>query len=132
VNEQGGGAGFQPEPGRAANRKRKRAGGVLAVFLAVVVWCGLVGGGYFAAKRYVDQAVQKVQQTNAMHVQMLNERLSGLSSEMDELKKLLSSADQTISSTGSLQRELNARIEQLDLQMRELEKSLKILKEAPR
>jgi chromosome segregation ATPase len=131
VNERRENISFQPESSRVVNRKKNKAGSVLAVFLAVVIWCGLVGGGYYAAKRYVDQVVQKVQQTNAMHVQLLNERLSALSSEMNELKRLLSSADQTISSTGSLQQELNARIEQLDLQMQELEKSLKILKEAP-
>ncbi|MCR4442634.1 MAG: hypothetical protein QHH10_10340 [Peptococcaceae bacterium] len=131
MNERRENISFQPESSRVVNRKKNKAGSVLAVFLAVVIWCGLVGGGYYAAKRYVDQVVQKVQQTNAMHVQLLNERLSALSSEMNELKRLLSSADQTISSTGSLQQELNARIEQLDLQMQELEKSLKILKEAP-
>ena len=120
----------EPEQNRQMNRQKRRikTGSIALLF---VVWVVLVAGGYYAAKVYFDQTVQKIQQANSMNVQALNERMEGLALEITELKALLNVADQSITTSGSLQKDLNERITLLDQQLKSLEQSLKILKEAP-
>lgn len=114
---------------RQGRSKSKKDGAGLLVI--VLLWGGLVFGGFYITKQYIDKAVQNVQQTNAMSVQTINESLEALSSDMKGLKEVLSSADQTISTSGSLQQELTEKIRMLEQQMEDLEASLKVLKEAP-
>lgn len=121
----------QTSPGQTRQERRKSGAGVLALFIAVVLWAGLVYGGFYFSRQYIDQAVQRVQQTNAMNVQTINERLDALNSETKELKEVLGYADETLTSTGDLQKELTDKIKMLEKQMQELEKSLNVLKEAP-
>ena len=121
----------QANPGQTRQEKRKSGAGGGVIFITVLLWAGLVYGGFYFSKQYIDQAVQRVQQTNAMNVQTINERLDALNSEMEELQEVLGYADETLASTGDLQEELNEKIEMLEEQMKELEKSLSILKEAP-
>lgn len=104
---------------------------VLVVFLVVMLWGGIVCATGYYARQYIDQSIQTVQQTNAMHIRTLEDRLEVLSSDMQEIKEALQNTDQTISSSDSTQRELNNRITELDRQLQELQKSLMILKEAP-
>jgi peptidoglycan hydrolase CwlO-like protein len=103
----------------------------LSIFLFLVVWGGLVWGGFYIAKQYLDKSINNIQQTNAMNMQEVNEKLDSLNLELQALKKEISNTDQTISSSGSIQVELNKKIMVLDQQLKNLEKSLKILKEAP-
>lgn len=120
------------ETKQARRTGRKNTGLKVVLFLlSLAVWCGMVYGGFYYSKQYLDQSILKIQQTNAMNIQELNDRLINLAAEMQDLKKLLSNTDQTLSSSGSLQRDLNAKINMLDQQLQNLEKSLKILKEAP-
>lgn len=119
-----------PEKSRAANRKKARTS-FFSVLLLTVLWCGLVYGGFYYSKQYLDQAVQKVQQTNAMNVQQINERLSALSADLKGLESIIGETGQTISSAGNIQQELKERIELLDEQIKELKHSLNVLKEAP-
>jgi hypothetical protein len=95
------------------------------------LWCGLVFAGFYLAKNYIDQAIQKVQQTNAMNVQAINERLDTLTADMKSLENAVGMTGQTISSSGSVQQEILARMAQFELQIQELKNSLDILKEAP-
>lgn len=118
-----------PEKTRQGRSKSKTKG--VEILVLLLIWGGLVFGGFYAAKQYIDKALQNIQQTNAMSVQAINERLESLSSDMKGLKEVLSSADQTISSTGSLQQVLTDKIRTLEEQMEDLEASLKVLKEAP-
>lgn len=101
------------------------------VFVFIILWIGLVGGGFYAAKYYLDQSVRAVQQTNALQVQVLNERVDTLNKEILSLKKILGSTDESLSSSSSILAQMNLKIETMANQMAELEASLKILKEAP-
>lgn len=91
----------------------------------------MVFGGFYIARSYIDRAVNNVQQTNALNVQAINERLDTLSTDMKNLENIVSTAGQSISSSGTIQKELVARIELFDQQIQELKQSLDILKEAP-
>lgn len=114
-----------------ARRKGSLGLSILCVLLAVFIWGGLVYGGFYIARQYIDRSIQKVQQTNAMNVKALEDRLETMSGEMREIEKRLGMAGQTLSSSDSTQKELNVKIQKLDVQLQELERSLKILKEAP-
>jgi len=124
---------FREEVDKNLSESKKRGGGYRPVywFLAFMLWLGVVCGGFFLAKYYFDQAIQSVQQTNAMNVQTLEARLESLTADVAEIKKDLNSAGRTLSSSDSVQKELNKKIEELDIQLKELEKSLNILREAP-
>lgn len=100
-------------------------------FILVALWVVLVFGGFYAAKVYFDRSIKSVQQTNAMNIQALEDRLNSLSADMKSIESALKDAGHSLSSSDSTQKELNRKIEDLDRQLRELEKSLKILKEAP-
>lgn len=117
------------------NRRRKtRPGkwlGIFYCFLFFLFWGGLIFGGFYITKDYLDKSISNIQQTNAMNIQELKDRLDSLTNEMVGLKQALSSTDQNITSSGSIQVQLNKKIEQLDQQLKGLEKSLNILKEAP-
>lgn len=117
------------------NRRRKtRPGkwlGIFYCFLFLVFWGSLIFGGFYITKDYLDKSISNIQQTNAMNIQELKDRLDSLTNEMLELKQVLSSTDQNISSAGSIQIQLNKKIDLLDQQLKSLEKSLNILKEAP-
>ena len=122
--------GAEYETSRQSNRKKRNVN-IGSIVLMFVLWVALVAGGFYAAKVYFDQAMLKIQQANSMNVQALNERMGSLALELKELKVLLNVADQAISTSGSLQRDLYERITLLDAQLKSLEESLKILKEAP-
>ncbi len=112
---------------------------VLTTFILVAVWSGLVYSGYWymetriaenftKTKNMIEQAVKSVQETNALNVQELEEKVIQLVGEMEEIKDALEDTDDTLSQSNSSREELNARIEELDNQLEELEKSLEILK----
>jgi|GEM_PF-989948 len=122
---------FKQNTGETRQDRKKSKSGGAGVLIAVLLWGGLVFGGFYTTKHYIDKAIQKVQQTNAMNVQAINERLDTLTSDMKGLKSVLRDADQTLSTSGSLQEELNEKIVMLEQQLKDLETSLKILKEAP-
>jgi septal ring factor EnvC (AmiA/AmiB activator) len=114
--------------------RRKKTGsklGFIYVLLFILIWVGLVYGGFYFTKQYLDNAINNIQQTNAMNIQEVKERLDSLTNEMIALKSELSSTDETLSSSSSIQEQLNKKIDLLDSQLKNLEKSLKILKEAP-
>lgn len=120
----------QNEPSRIHNRKKAR-NNFLGIVLIIVLWGGMVFGGFYTAKNYIDRAILKVQQTNAMNVQAINERLDTIAADMKNLENIVGTAGQSISSSGNIQKELVERIELFDQQIQELKRSLDILKEAP-
>lgn len=99
--------------------------------LLACIWGWLVYAGYHFTKQYFDTTINNLQQTNALNMQAINERLASINSEINAIKEAISQTDQTLSSSGSIQAELNKKIELLDKQLQDLEKSLEILKEAP-
>lgn len=117
------------------NRRRKTRPvkwvGIVYFLLFLAFWGGLIFGGFYITKDYLDKSINNIQQTNAMNIQELKDRLDSLTNEMVVLKQALNSTDQNITSSGSIQVQLNKKIEVLDQQLKNLEKSLNILKEAP-
>ena len=91
----------------------------------------MIIGGYFAGKVYIDRSMAAVQQTNAVNVQTLQNRLDSMAGEIDQIQLALNNADQTLASSGSTQENLNQKIQELDNQLQLLAKSLAVLKEAP-
>lgn len=120
-------------PKSDVNRRNvcKRRANTSAVLVLIILWGALVGGGFYIAKEYLDKSINMVQQTNSMSIQTLSDRMDNLAGEIQSLKQLWGNADQTLSTTGSLQMELNQKIEMLIQRQEELERSLNILKEAP-
>ncbi len=112
-------------------RKTHQTNSTASIVLVVFLWLALAGGGGFLAKHYIDSSIQKVQQTNVASIEELNERVTTLAQAVKELNNILNNTDQTLSSSGDIQKELNAKILLLDQQLQALEKSLKTLKEAP-
>lgn len=115
-------------------RKPKKSSWVLnfiVVLLIIAIWGGIVYSAYYYARQYIDLSIQMVQQTNAMNVQIITDRLDTLGSEITKIREALQDTGKTISSSTSTQEELSDKINKLDKQLQELEKSLKILREAP-
>ena len=103
----------------------------LWVILALVLlWAGLFVGSFWYARQYIDQMALKIQETNALNVQDLEEKIQSLSSEMKIINESLAQTDKTLSSTGTASEEVKKRIEEMDKQLKELEKSLSILQES--
>jgi len=113
----------KPDPGRR--------GPVRLILAAACLWVLTVCGGYYIAKVYIDRSVEAVQQTNAVQVQAIENRLNSMASDIDQIRLALNNADRSIASSGSTQQNLNQRITDLDKQLQMLAKSLQILKEAP-
>jgi len=103
----------------------------LRVILALVLlWASLFAGGFWYARQYIDQMVLEIQETNALNVQDLEEKIQSLSTEMKAIKESLTQTDKTLSSTGTASEEVKKRIEEMDKQLKGLEKSLSILQES--
>jgi len=117
--------------GRSRRTGSERSFGPLYIVLFLLVWGGLVYGGFYLSKQYFDQEITNIQQTNALNIQEIKDRMDSMTNELIAIKGDLSNTDETISSSSSIQEELNEKIEVLDKQLENLEKSLKILREAP-
>jgi peptidoglycan hydrolase CwlO-like protein len=104
---------------------------VTVISIAVIVWFLMVVGGYYVGKLYIDRSIEAVQQTNAVHVQTMQNQLDSMANEIDQIQLALSNADQTLASSGTTQQNLNQKIQDLDKQLQLLAESLAILKEAP-
>ncbi len=112
-------------------RKRKKSTAWAGILLGVVLWLGLVAGGFYVAKTYIDQSMQNIQQTNAMNIKAVNDRLDAIASDIQALNSGLNITEQTLSSSGNVQMELISRIAEVEARVQELKESLDILKEAP-
>lgn len=104
---------------------------ILITVLCGAVWWQITFRGYEMAKTYIDQSVQSVRQENAVNVQELQGRIDVLGQEMTQLRESLDNAGSSISNSTTVQQSIDARLGNLDKQLKDLESSLKILKEAP-
>lgn len=104
---------------------------VLILILSIWAWNRIVEKGYIHAKNYVDTAIEHVRQENALNVQQLQERMDLLSSEMKALRGAIENTDDTLSGSANIQKDIESRLESLDEQLVDLERSIKILREAP-
>lgn len=118
------------------NRRRKKKGSsiilkIVIVLISIAVWGGIVYHGYTTAKAYIDTSIQNVQQQNALKLDEINEEILLLKNEITVLQEIVAATDSSLSDTGSLQRNIDIKLEALDERLKDLERSLKILKEAP-
>jgi len=114
---------YKPTPSRATR--------IILILLSIVLWMGLVAGGYYVGKLYIDRSIEAVQQNNAVHMITIEQRIDSLDTQLTEIQQAINNADQAWSNSGSTQENLNQKIEDLDKQLKALEHSLSILKEAP-
>lgn len=121
---------MRPGGSSSGHRLRFRRQAV-ALFLAVAVWAGLLYGVYYYATDYINGSLRRVQETNALHVQALNERLDAIQYELDSLKEALGDTDQMLTKSDETREALHRRIETLDRQLERLEQSLNVLRMSP-
>lgn len=118
-----------------AKRKKQRIKRVLinltVLIVSAGVWCAAAYYGYTYAKDYIDTSIKNVQQQNSMNMKQLIEKMEALNQEIVLLREHIEEADSTISSSTSVQRRIDNKLEDLQDQLEELEKALRILKEAP-
>lgn len=120
-----------PIPARGKRtRKTGPRTGLPVIILTLFMWAALVCGGFLLAKNYIDRSFKEIQETNAMNVKALEERLNTLHRDIQEIESALAETDKTLSSANTTRQELNKKIEQLDNQLKELQKSLYILRES--
>ncbi len=110
---------------------KRRVINVVVFFICVSIWGGVVYYGYTNAKAYIDTSIQNVQQQNAMNLSDINEQILLLNNEILELRTSIDNTGSSLSDTGSLQKSIDRQLDALEDRLRELEKSLKILQEAP-
>jgi len=126
----------QTEQTRMDVRKRKQRIkkiliNIIIFVISAGVWSAGAYYGYIYAKDYIDTSIKNVQQENAMNIQRLTESMEMLGQEITGLRENIEEADSTLSSSTSVQRRIDNKLEDLDDQMKELERALQILKEAP-
>ncbi len=79
----------------------------------------------------LGQALGRVQEENSVAVRAIEDRIAGLGREVSAMADILADADRALDVSVGTSRELNERIEALDSQLAELEKSLEILSQRP-
>ena len=72
-----------------------------------------------------------IQQENAMNITEIREDITILSAEIKNLRTSMEDTGVVISGTSDVQSRIDKKLLNLEYQLQELEKSLKILKEAP-
>ncbi|MBE0467469.1 MAG: hypothetical protein IBX71_09650 [Candidatus Desulforudis sp.] len=98
---------------------------------SVVLWCGLLYGAYYYATDYIDSALRSVQETNALHVRTLGDRLDSIQLEVEHVKEALADTDQVLARSDETREALSQRITELDRQLERLEESLNTLRKSP-
>ena len=93
------------------------------VSIATFMWILVILGGFGIGKLYIDRSLEAVQQANAIHVQTLKDQLDSMAVDIDQIQVALNNTDQTLSSSGSTQENLNKKIQDLDNQLQLLAKS---------
>ena len=98
---------------------------------SLAVWGGLLYGAYYYVTDYIDTSIRTVQESNALHVQSLAERLDAIQLEVAEVKETLADTDQVLARSDQTREALSQRISELDRQLGRLEESLNILRKSP-
>ncbi|MEN6387079.1 MAG: hypothetical protein ABFD79_18010 [Phycisphaerales bacterium] len=113
------------------NKPNKVKTNVLIFSIFIVLWLGTVYFGYTYAKNYLDASIDNVRQENAMNIKEIKENITLLSNETRNLRASMEDAGMVISSTSDVQTRIDEKLLNLESQLKDLEKSLEILQEAP-
>ncbi|MGD8189287.1 hypothetical protein ACQCN2_04720 [Brevibacillus ginsengisoli] len=114
--------------------------------MSILVWVGLLLGGYFLAnqyakqtQQYIDQRLDKMQATNQEQMHKLERDLATVQTEMTKVHDGLAYIDEELKLTGKTiggsdktKQALQQRIDQLNQQLIQLKTSLKKLEDATR
>lgn len=118
-----------PEIPDKNNKKLKT--NIIIFSILFVLWIGVVFSVYIYAKNYLDNAIANIRQDNAMNIKEIREDISILSTEIKNMRTSMEETGVVISGTSDVQSRIDEKLLNLENQLRKLEKSLEILKEAP-
>lgn len=118
-----------PEIPDKNNKKLKT--NIIIFSILFVLWVGVVFSVYIYAKNYLDNAIANIRQDNAMNIKEIREDISILSTEIKNMRTSMEETGVVISGTSDVQSRIDEKLLNLENQLRKLEKSLEILKEAP-
>ncbi len=103
----------------------------LVLSLAGWAWYTIVVKGYTQAKTYIDASIEQVRVENAMNIKEVEDKVDLLSNDLRNLRESLELTDSSITDSTQVQKEIDTKLQNLDRQLKELERTLNILKEAP-
>lgn len=127
---------------RRYKKDKKKVNDIVIYVVLIGIWGALVFAGYWYTnsklardkaelQKYIDQSLSEVQETNSLNIQMLNEKMENMESDLKDIAWALEKTGEEINVSGSSTRqELSKRMEALDKQLEELRNSLEILKES--
>lgn len=122
-------------------QSRFSLGRILAVLFLILLGTALFLAGYIyidyrltgiqeETNRAVSTALKEIQETNALNIKALEESLDSLYAEMEEIKYILRQTDRSIEFSTSTQEALANSINELEQQLKELQKGMELLKDA--
>lgn len=122
-------------------QSRFSLGRILAVLFLILLGTALFLAGYIyidyrltgiqeETNRAVSTALKEIQETNALNIKALEESLDSLFAEMEEIKYILRQTDRSIEFSTSTQEALANSINELEQQLKELQKGMELLKDA--
>ncbi len=114
-----------------ANNNKKLKTNILIFAVLVGLWIGIVYYAYIYAKNYLDTSIDNIRQENAINIKDIKEDITILSSETRNLRASMEDAGMVISNTSDVQSRIDEKLLNLENQLKQLEKSLEILQEAP-
>ncbi|HWR56182.1 MAG TPA: hypothetical protein VN462_06720, partial [Negativicutes bacterium] len=134
---------LQEDLAQEYGRKRRQAKKTrnykpLVIVLFTLLWGALVYGAYWyidgrlnQMQQQINQSIAEVRESNDLQIKELDDKLSSVEKEMQDISWALEQTGKEVSTSGSSTREeLNKRIKELDTRLAELTKSLEILKES--
>ena len=133
----------------SSSRTDKKRNGTSVVVIAVLLIAligSAVGFSYFGYK-YIDgqfkliqqdveenlaSVLNEIQSINTNNIKSMEESLNQMILEMEELKKVVSDADKSVTSTSAAQQSLTDKIQNLEKQLKDLQKGMELLRDAIR
>ena len=113
------------------NIRKKMKVNISLFLLFVGLWLGVTYYTFTYSKGYLDAAINNVQQENALNIKELNESIKSISNEIRSLRENMEDAGIVITNTSDVQSRIDEKLLDLESQLKQLEKSLQILQEAP-
>ncbi|MBP1934096.1 hypothetical protein [Ammoniphilus resinae] len=130
---------IQSETSPQRKRKRRAIHPAIPIIIGVILWAGLLFGGYKVAEHYIqntqsyiDERIAEVNQHNEEKIGALQGELGKVQEELSAIQEELAMTDETINGTNETKQALESRMAALDKQLASLKNSLKQLEEAIR
>lgn len=125
-------------------KKKSKAISIMLFLISILVWGGLLYGGYYVAtqyinstEKYIDERLAVIQKSNTENMkeldselQKVNDELLSIKSELVFIQEDLALTGETLNGTDETKMALQERIKALDTQLTELQKSISRLEDA--